>query len=73
VAKGTNGKALPADVLDRWKFEVAEELGIRLDRGYNGEITAREAGRIGGHIGGNMVKVLIRHAEEALARGQGTT
>lgn len=52
---------------DRFKFEVAEELGIPLKKGYNGDLTAREAGRIGGRIGGTMVKVMIRHAEEELA------
>lgn len=55
---------------DRFKFEIAEELGITLRHGDNGNMTAREAGRIGGRIGGNMVKVMIRHAEEALARGR---
>ena len=65
VARGK----LQTSLGDRFKFEIAEELGIPLNRGYNGEITAREAGRIGGRIGGNMVKVMIRHAEAQLARG----
>lgn len=55
---------------DRFKFEIADELGIPLKSGDNGEITARQAGQIGGRIGGNMVKVMIRHAEEALSRGE---
>lgn len=58
---------IPSGIGDRFKFEVAEELGIPLKKGYNGDLTAREAGRIGGRIGGNMVKVMIRHAEEQLA------
>jgi small acid-soluble spore protein D (minor alpha/beta-type SASP) len=66
MAKWSEGKALPAELLDRFKFEVADELGIPLRRGYNGDLTSREAGRIGGVIGGRMVKVLIRHAQEAL-------
>lgn len=53
---------------DRFKYEIAQELGIPLKKGYNGEMTTREAGKIGGRIGGNMVKVMIRYAEEELAR-----
>lgn len=68
LAKWTQGPVLPREQLDRFKFEVADELGIRLQKGYNGDMTAREAGRIGGRIGGNMVKVMIRRAEEAMAR-----
>ena len=71
MEKWTNGPALPREQLDRFKFEIAEDLGIALNRGYNGDITAREAGRIGGRIGGNMVKVMVRMAEEAMARGEG--
>ncbi len=57
-------------VRDRLKFEVADELGIQLERGYNGDIRARDAGRIGGKIGGNMVRVMIRHAEQELGRNR---
>jgi hypothetical protein len=49
------------------KFETANELGIQLNQGYNGDITSRDAGRIGGNIGGkiggNMVKKMIAYAE----------
>lgn len=64
-----SGKVLSPGFSDRFKFEIAEELGIPLQKGYNGDITAREAGQIGGRIGGNMVKVMIRHAQEALKQG----
>ena len=36
--------------LSQLKNEVASELGITLKQGYNGDITSREAGRIGGNI-----------------------
>lgn len=53
--------------LDKTKFEIADELGIQLKNGYNGDITSRDAGRIGGRIGGkiggNMVKKMIEYAE----------
>jgi hypothetical protein len=71
LAQWTKGPALPREQLDRFKFEIAEDLGIPLTKGYNGDMTTREAGRIGGRIGGNMVKVMIRMAEEAMARGEG--
>ncbi len=71
MAKWTDKPMLPREHLDQFKYEVANELGIQLKKGYNGDITAREAGRIGGRIGGNMVKVMIRMAEQAMANGQG--
>ena len=39
------------DAMDRFKMEVADELGVNLKQGYNGNITAKEAGSIGGEIG----------------------
>lgn len=50
------------------KFEIAKELGIPLSDGDNGDLTSRQAGKIGGPIGGNMVKDMIRLAQEQLAR-----
>lgn len=55
---------------EEWKFELAQELGIPLQRGYNGHLTSREAGQLGGHIGGQMVRRMIRYAQEQMARGQ---
>lgn len=60
------------DTIDRRKFEIAAEIGVPLQPGYNGEITSRQAGkvggRLGGHLGGQMVKRLIAQAEEQLSR-----
>lgn len=70
MAKWTQGPALDRSMLDRFKFEIADDLGIELRQGYNGDITTREAGRIGGRIGGKMVRVMVRMAEEALAQGR---
>lgn len=53
---------------DDVKFEIADELGIPLTKGYNGKITAEEAGKIGGPIGGNMVKEMIRMAQEQMMK-----
>jgi len=69
------GMSQPVDyrrALDNLKYEIAGELGIPLVKGYNGELTSREAGaiggRIGGPIGGQMVRRMIALAEEELAR-----
>ena len=44
------------EALDRFKTEVASELGISLKEGYNGDLTSREAGSIGGEIVRRMIK-----------------
>ncbi len=62
-------KLLPKPVLDSFKYEIADELGLRQKIESVGwpDMTSRECGRIGGRIGGNMVKVMIRYAERLLA------
>ncbi|PZE21179.1 alpha/beta-type small acid-soluble spore protein [Paenibacillus xerothermodurans] len=52
------------------KYEVARTLGIPLEPGYNGKIQAEQAGKVGGHIGGNMVREMIRMAEQRLTETQ---
>lgn len=51
------------DAMDRFKMEVAGELGVNLKQGYNGNITAKEAGS----IGGEMVRKMIKKQEEEMA------
>lgn len=51
------------DSLERFKYEVASEVGVNLKNGYNGNISARDAGR----VGGNMVKKMIQQAENQMA------
>jgi len=48
--------------LDRFKMESAREVGVDLKEGYNGDLTAREAGS----IGGNMVKKMVEAYESGL-------
>ena len=50
------------------KYEIANELGIPLNKEDNGNLTSKQAGTIGGPIGGNMVKEMIKLAQEQLAR-----
>jgi hypothetical protein len=35
---------------DNMKYEIAKEVGVNLKQGYNGDLTSREAGKIGGNI-----------------------
>ncbi len=49
--------------LDSMKFEIANELGINLKQGYNGDLPSRQAG----YIGGYMVKRMIEQQERAMS------
>ena len=48
--------------MDRFKTEVASELGVNLKEGYNGDLTSKEAGS----IGGEMVRRMIKKQEEEM-------
>ncbi|MCI9246682.1 MAG: alpha/beta-type small acid-soluble spore protein [Clostridia bacterium] len=50
------------EALNKFKYEVASEVGVNLKQGYNGDLSARDAGR----IGGQMVKKLIQQAENQM-------
>ncbi len=57
----SNKKLVPEamSALDKFKYEVASEVGVTLKDGYNGDISAKDAGK----IGGQMVKKMIEQAE----------
>jgi hypothetical protein len=59
---GTNQMEVPEakDAMKRFKEEVATELGVQLKDGYNGDLSSREAGS----IGGEMVRKMIKKQEE---------
>ncbi len=61
MANNTNKKLVPEamSALDKFKYEVASEVGVNLKDGYNGDISAKDAGK----IGGQMVKKMIEEAE----------
>ncbi|MFZ5816652.1 MAG: small, acid-soluble spore protein, alpha/beta type [Bacillota bacterium] len=64
-------RVLPHEILDRFKWEVAQQDGLTgkiAELGWPG-MTSRDCGHIGGRIGGRLVKVMIRQAEQALADG----
>jgi hypothetical protein len=49
--------------LQNMKYEIANELGVNLKQGYNGDLTAKEAG----YVGGYMVKRMIEQVEREMA------
>ncbi len=48
------------------KYEVAKEQNVSLKEGYNGELKSKDAGKVGGQIGGNMVRELVKMAQQNL-------
>ena len=44
------------EAMNRFKMEVANEIGVNLKDGYNGDLTSREAGSIGGEMVRQMIK-----------------
>jgi hypothetical protein len=64
MARNSNNLVVPQarEALNKFKMESAQEVGVNLKNGYNGDLTAREAGS----IGGNMVKKMIQAYEQGL-------
>ena len=52
--------------LDKFKYEVANEIGVNLKQGYNGDLTSKQAGQ----IGGEMVKKLVAKAAKQMQQGE---
>ena len=62
----SSNKAVEAEAqgaLDKFKFEVANEIGVPLKNGYNGDLTSRQNGSVGGY----MVKKMIEAQERQMA------
>ena len=51
------------EALNRFKMEAASEVGVNLKQGYNGDLTSKQAGS----VGGQMVKKMIKSYEEKIA------
>ena len=51
------------EAMDRFKMEVASEIGVPLKQGYNGNLTSAQ----NGSVGGEMVRQMIRRQEEAMS------
>ena len=65
ASRSTNRKAVPEakGALDKFKYEVASELGVPLSDGFNGDLTSRQNGSVGGY----MVKKMIEEQEKQMA------
>lgn len=65
ASRSTNRTAVPEakGALDKFKYEVASELGVPLSDGYNGDLTSRQNGSVGGYI----VKKMIEEQEKQMA------
>lgn len=50
------------EALDRFKMEAASEVGVNLKQGYNGDLTSKQAGS----VGGQMVKKMIESYEKGM-------
>ena len=50
------------EALNKYKMEAANEVGVNLKQGYNGDLTAKQAGS----VGGQMVRKMIENAENAM-------
>ena len=51
--------------MDRFKMEAASEVGVNLKEGYNGDLTSREAGSVGGQMVKKMIPVRTAKFERA--------
>jgi hypothetical protein len=66
---GSNRAEVPEarEALNRFKMEVANELGVPLKQGYNGDLTSKQ----NGSVGGEMVRRMIRSQEQAMSGQSG--
>ena len=65
ASRSSNRAAVPEakGALDKFKYEVANELGVPLSDGYNGDLTSKQNGSVGGY----MVKKMIEQQEKQMA------
>lgn len=64
----SNNMSIPEakEAMDRFKMEVASEIGVPLKAGYNGDLTSAQTGS----IGGEMVRQMVKRYEEGLSSGK---
>ena len=61
--KSNNNINIPEarEAMDKFKMEAASEVGVNLKQGYNGDLTSREAGSVGGQMVKKMVEAYERN------------
>lgn len=66
MASRNNNVEVPQarEAMDRFKMEIASELGVPLKNGYNGDLTSYQ----NGSVGGEMVRQMIRKQEESMSK-----
>jgi len=66
---GSNRTNIPEakEAMNRFKYEVANEIGVPLKQGYNGDLTSAQ----NGYVGGYMVKKMIEAQEKLMADKSG--
>ena len=64
---GSNRMEVPEakEAMNKFKMEVANEIGVPLKQGYNGDLTSKQTGS----IGGEMVRQMIKKQEESMSNG----
>ena len=64
IMKNSNELNVPQarEAMDKFKMQAAQEMGVNLKQGYNGDLTSREAGS----VGGQMVKKMIEAYESGM-------
>ena len=64
MAKSSNNLVNPnaRDAMDRFKMEAASQVGVNLKQGYNGDLTSKQAGS----VGGQMVRKMIQAYENGM-------
>ena len=62
MSKNSNLVPQAREALDRYKMEAASEVGVNLKQGYNGDLTSKQAGS----VGGQMVKKMISQIENGM-------
>ena len=64
MAKNSNKLVVPQakEAMNKFKMEAASEVGVNLNQGYNGDLTSKQAGS----IGGQMVKKMIESYENSM-------
>lgn len=65
MPSNSNEKVISAarDALNNMKFEIANEIGVNLKPGYNGDLTSRQVG----HIGGQMTRRMVAMAQKQMS------
>lgn len=65
MSRGKNRVEVPEarEAMDKFKMEIASEIGVPLTNGYNGNLTSAQ----NGSVGGEMVRQMIKRQEETLA------